>query len=292
MKKCIKCNEEKSLEEFYRHKNTLQSFCKICFKERRKKNYILNKEKELKKSKEYYENNKEFYKEYTKKYRDTILKEKNKIERRGRWFNKYLKNKIEIDKYFNQIEITIDNVEQYVREYNRHKTNSKKIEYYKKWYEENKEYISDYQRVYKKENEEKFKKYYEENKEKINKRNVKYIKNRLKKDSVFKLKFNIRSLIRGSFKRGKNQFRKDAKTEEILGCTIEEFRIYIESKLKKGMTFDNYGEWHLDHIIPLANAKTREDIIKLNHYTNFQPLWAKDNLKKSSKILNTQLKLI
>lgn len=99
-------------------------------------------------------------------------------------------------------------------------------------------------------------------------------------------------MISNSFKRGTNQFRKDAKTEQILGCTIEEFRSYIESKFKEGMFFDNYGEWHLDHITPIAIATTKEEIIKLNHYTNFQPLWAEENLKKSSKILNTQLKLI
>ena len=51
------------------------------------------------------------------------------------------------------------------------------------------------------------------------------------------------------------------------------------------MTLENHGEWHLDHIIPLAIAKTEEEIIKLNHYTNFQPLWAIDNLKKGAKIL-------
>ena len=51
------------------------------------------------------------------------------------------------------------------------------------------------------------------------------------------------------------------------------------------MTLENHGEWHIDHIIPLATANTYEEVIKLNHYTNLQPLWAKDNLSKGSKIL-------
>jgi len=99
-------------------------------------------------------------------------------------------------------------------------------------------------------------------------------------------------LVHGAFKRGTNQFRKEAKTEKILGCTIEEFRLYIESQFTKRMTLENHGEWHLDHILPLATAKTKEDIIRLNHYTNFQPLWAKDNILKSNKIIEKQLVLL
>ena len=51
------------------------------------------------------------------------------------------------------------------------------------------------------------------------------------------------------------------------------------------MSWDNYGEWHIDHIIPLASATTEEGVLKLYHYSNLQPLWAKDNLSKGSKIL-------
>ena len=49
------------------------------------------------------------------------------------------------------------------------------------------------------------------------------------------------------------------------------------------MNWDNAGKWHLDHIIPISSAKNEEDIIKLNHYTNFQPLWAIDNLTKGNR---------
>ena len=119
-----------------------------------------------------------------------------------------------------------------------------------------------------------------------------YKKERLKTDHIFKFKGNVRSLIKNSFKRGTNQLRKDAKTETILGCVIEEFTLYIESKFIDGMTMKNHGKWHLDHIIPLSKATTKEEIIKLNHYTNFQPLWAEDNLKKGNKIIEKQLTLI
>ena len=155
----------------------------------------------------------------------------------------------------------------------------------KDWSKKNKTYLSEYKKKYYENNinarKEYTKLYYEENKNKIiNRHNKKY-----KNDSTYKFKHNLRTLILGSFKRNSKQFRKKSKTETILGCTIEEFRIYIQSKFKKGMNIENHGEWHLDHIIPLVSATTEEDIIKLNHYTNFQPLWAEENLSKGSRTI-------
>jgi len=111
-----------------------------------------------------------------------------------------------------------------------------------------------------------------------------YIINRRKNDDVFRFKSNVRGLISSSFKRNKsNNWKKKSKTEIILGCNFYFFRNYIEKQFTEGMTFKNYGSWHLDHIKPLALAKSEEDVILLNHYTNFQPLWAIDNFKKGSK---------
>lgn len=108
-----------------------------------------------------------------------------------------------------------------------------------------------------------------------------YQKQRKRNDNLFKFKSSIRSLISNSFNRKKNNlWTKKSKSEKILGCTLEEFRCFIENKFSENMSFDNYGEWHLDHIKPLALAKSEEDVVSLNHYTNFQPLWAIDNLKK------------
>jgi hypothetical protein len=270
MKNCIKCNELKSIENFYKSKlskDGLYTYCKVCHKLERKKSYKNNKEKTINQSKLWYQNNKEKIEKYRKKYY-LIIKETNEKNKKQRWFDKYLQNKIEIDKYFNQIKITKDNVEQYVRKYNIHKTNLRKREFTKVWFEKNEEYN---------------KNYYIENKEKMSKQSGDNHNKRRKEDPIYKFKCNVRILISGSFKRGKNQFQKNAKTEKILGCTIEEFRSYIEDKFTEGMTIENHGEWHLDHIIPLANANTEEEIIKLNHYTNFQPLWALDNLSKGSK---------
>jgi hypothetical protein len=157
-------------------------------------------------------------------------------------------------------------------------------------YNENKDKERERKKRYRENNKEKerlrIKKWYEENKEKVIERSSKYERNRRLTDTLFKFKKNVRSLVRDSFKRGSIDFMKNTKTEEILGCSIKEFRDYIEYKFTEGMTFENHGlnGWHLDHIIPLFTAKTEEDVIRLNHYTNFQPLWAKDNLRKGSKL--------
>jgi hypothetical protein len=110
-----------------------------------------------------------------------------------------------------------------------------------------------------------------------NYRNKKY-----KTDILFRIKRVVNSAIRNTMKDLKQT--KNRKTLSILGCSSEELKIYLESKFKDGMSWDNYGEWHIDHKIPLATAKTENDVYKLNHYTNLQPLWAIDNLKKGANL--------
>ena len=109
-------------------------------------------------------------------------------------------------------------------------------------------------------------------------------------DPLFKLSCNIRQSIRQSIKR--KGYSKKSQSNKILGCSFEEFKIYLERKFTKGMNWENQGEWHLDHIYPVSLAKDEEEIIKLNHYTNFQPLWAIDNIRKGNKIIEKQLILL
>jgi hypothetical protein len=173
------------------------------------------------------------------------------------------------------------------------------VQIVKKYNSQNKEKINEYQNQYQKEyrkenkekNKEYNKKYQKENRKKINEYYKSYRKNRIQNDSLFRFSSYTRTLIKGSFKRN-NKFKKNTKTENILGCTIEEFRNYIEIKFTKKMTFENYGEWHLDHIIPISSAQTEEEVIRLNHYTNFQPMWAKENISKGNKIIEKQLTLL
>ena len=118
--------------------------------------------------------------------------------------------------------------------------------------------------------------------------NPHYIKNKKQLDPLFKLSCNIRTLIPRSFKRSLNgKYKKGNKTEYILGCTMEEFIQHLLSQFKPNMTLENHGQgpgkWNMDHIIPISSAKTEEEIIKLNHYTNFQPLWWEENMAKGKK---------
>lgn len=110
-----------------------------------------------------------------------------------------------------------------------------------------------------------------------------YMKKRAKENILFALSGNIRCLIRISFTR--NGFSKNSKAEEILGCTFSEFKVHLENQFVDGMSWSNRGLWHLDHIYPVSKALNEEHLIALNHYTNFQPLWAEDNIRKGNKIL-------
>lgn len=105
---------------------------------------------------------------------------------------------------------------------------------------------------------------------------------RSQSDYMYRLKRALRRSVNRAFFYTTESKRK--KTEAVLGCSWEQARQHMESKFKPGMSWDNYGEWHIDHIIPLATAKTAEDAERLSRISNLQPLWAKDNMRKGAKI--------
>jgi hypothetical protein len=216
--------------------------------------------------KEYYYENQKKILERTNKYKKD---NKEKIKEYRKKYNK--NNKEKIIKY---------------RENNKEKLN----EYLKKYYKNNKEKHKEYRKEYYENNKEKLNEYNKEyrinNKEKLNE----YKTNKKQTNPLFKLRINISGLIYQSIK--KKGFTKRSQTYKILGCTYEEFKIHLENQFTKGMNWENQGEWHLDHIYPVSLAKDEEELYKLNHYTNFQPLWAEDNLKKGNKVIEQQLKLL
>lgn len=240
----------------------------------------------IEKRKEYYKNNKEKINNKAKKYYEI---NKEKISERHKEY--YENNKNQIKEY-----LKINN--HYISKQNkdRYQINKEKInEYSKEYYKNNKKKISDkskeYNKINKEKNSKREKKYRKNNKEKINNRRKQQYKNRKEIDPLYKLRCNIGSLILLNIK--KQGYTKKSKTFEILGCTFEEFKQHLERQFTKGMNWENQGKWHLDHIYPVSLAKDEQELIRLNHYTNFQPMWAKDNINKGNKIItNTQIKLI
>ena len=112
----------------------------------------------------------------------------------------------------------------------------------------------------------------------------KYRKNLRKTNLKWVLTERLRSRI---WKALKGNFKTDT-TKKLLSCTLEEFKIHLESKFKEGMTWDNYGLWHIDHIKPCASFDLICPVQQLAcfHYKNLQPLWALENLQKSAKYEN------
>ena len=160
-------------------------------------------------------------------------------------------------------------------------------DYQNTWYENNKEKKSETGKIWYYLNKDHklltTKEWTINNKESVNEYRRNWSKNRKKIDSLFRLSENVRSSIRKSITEKK--FRKTNKTIEILGCSFDELRIYIDSKFESWMNWENYGKyngelnygWDIDHIIPTSSAITEDEILKLNHYTNLQPLCSKIN---------------
>jgi len=131
--------------------------------------------------------------------------------------------------------------------------------------------------------------YYAKNKERFQRndaiRLAKQIRKKQRKaeDPIFAMAERLRNRLHIAFKNG--GFKKQSCTEKMLGCTFKQFTQHIERQFTDGMSWDNRGEWHLDHIVPLSCATTIEGLEKLSHYKNIRPLWAAENLSKSNNLV-------
>ena len=175
---------------------------------------------------------------------------------------------------------------------------AKKREYHKQWYLKNKQHKKEYDIKYRKEIYNKIRRERRENdpeyRSKCNiscklsqqkpgkkqKRNE-YLKNKLKTDFNYKLIHTIRVRIKDVL-RGHS---KSDLTINMLGCTINELWKHLQSTFKPGMSKENHGKWHVDHIIPCASfdLSKPEEQAKCFHYSNLQALWAHENLSKGAK---------
>jgi len=161
----------------------------------------------------------------------------------------------------------------------------------KKHYTENAESIKKQKKLYYRENREHAKlwnkNYYIKNKDIVSRRNKRYKLNKLERDPIFKMLENMRRRIQLSLK--SQSTKKSNKTIELLGASREVVWNHLESLFKEGMTRNNNNVkgWHIDHIRPCSSfdLSDPEEQKKCFHYTNLQPLWWWENLKKSNKMV-------
>ena len=118
----------------------------------------------------------------------------------------------------------------------------------------------------------------EENKKRVRE----YQKKRLRESIDYRLTTNLRVRIYSAFKNG----YKTGSAVRDLGCSISQFKLFIENQFTEGMSWENYGEWHLDHVIPLRSfdLTKRQQFLEATNWLNYQPLWAKENLQKGSGV--------
>lgn len=211
-----------------------------------------------------YEANKVAILTNNKRYRDAL----DPAVKRARWEKRYAEDGQKLRDY----------QKRYRTEINPEKIASDKVKYR----EANAEYVAAYQKAYREKNADKLKLarkvYYQSNKEKIHAK----MKERYRTDPLFKLKHSLRNLIKLYFK--KKGCVKNKRTEAILGVTLNEAKAHIEAHFLPGMTWDNHGDWHIDHYIPMASATTDAEVHRLNHISNLRPLWAADNIRKGKKL--------
>jgi hypothetical protein len=270
-KVCSKCKMEKELKDFHKDNSKKDGFRKICKsckiiyrknnKEKLNESNKIYRENNKDKIKAYKENNKDIFKEYSINYR---IKNKDILKTYHKEYQENNKDKISQSK---KQWISIDA--------NRKKTNKNG----NIWKKNNKDKIN----TYKQKNKDKIKiyhkQYQENNKEKIKE----YYKERILNEPLYKLKTIYRRIVTLSIKR--KGYTKKTRTYQILGCSYQEFKNHLESKFQPWMSWDNYGKyngelnygWDIDHIIPLSSANSEEEMLKLNHYTNLQPLCSYTN---------------
>jgi hypothetical protein len=151
------------------------------------------------------------------------------------------------------------------------------------WYQLNKEKVLEYGKNYRKNNSCKVQEINSKWKKSNKEQTAQYANNKYNNDILFKLRSILRARLNNALKAN----QKTGSAVKDLGCSTAELKIYLESKFLPGMTWDNWSRdgWHIDHIKPLSSFDlTDPEQLKIAcHYTNLQPLWAKDNLSKGDK---------
>lgn len=123
-------------------------------------------------------------------------------------------------------------------------------------------------------------KFYQDNREELVRKSVEYNVAKYKTNHIHRFQIDLGCSIRRAIKL--KMYKPSSRIAKVLGCTSCQFISHIESQFTEGMNWENHGEWQVDHIIPNSYAKTVRDVIILNHYSNLQPLWVRDNYMKAN----------
>lgn len=160
----------------------------------------------------------------------------------------------------------------------------KRLAYLKQYRSDNKDKVKIWANKYARNNKEKIKKWKRDNIVKMRKYFREYVYKRVNSEPLYKIKTRIRKRLYDAIKTK----QKVGSAIHDLGCSPEQLKQHLESKFQFGMTWDNYGKWHVDHIQPLISfdLENRDEFLQACHYSNLQPLWAHDNLSKGSKFID------
>ena len=259
MKICTQCKIEKELTEFHKHAGRSDGFnnqCKSCSKAYK----LANKVK-------YSAYNKAHWKAYS-------IANKEKLAAYKKAYYKANKEKLVAKSKVYHKAYSIANKEKLVAKNKayREANKEKRLETCRKYREKNKEKLLKQAKIYRAKNQ-----------EKMNMNNRYRNKHLRKTDSNFKLK----ELLRGRAYKALvlNEATKSAPTLELLGSSVPYVRKHLESQFVDGMSWDNHGKWHIDHIRPCASFDLTdpEQQKECFNYKNLQPLWAEDNLSKGDR---------
>jgi len=287
MKNCPNCEKEfpSTTEFFYKNKASktgLGSYCKKCVKETNKTNHDrYYKENKAKVNAKNLEN---YYKKNPKVIKEAVPDGMKKCCVCLEFLPLTSEN-------FGKLSSAKDGYKYSCKKCRREKEYVYNKEYslakQKEWYENNKEKAAVYGKRYKDKNREWYreydKKYYKENMVTIKATVKKNFYRRMEEDVSYKLLQRYRKRLWAAVK----GHGKAAGTLELVGCSKEELSKHLESQFATGMTWDNYGKWHVDHIVPCSSYdfSQEQQQIECFHYSNLQPLWAEDNYRKSNKII-------
>jgi len=253
-KRCPKCATVKPVEEFFKYskaKDGLARRCKVCSKAAQE---------------DWKKRNEDYHKEHYQVNKD----EKLKANKEWRDNNKERSAKVNKEWYVKNVDHVLAKSQKW-----REENPEREVERNHEWYEKNKEEVL-----------RKIAEYKKKNKEYLWEKELEYRRKRMKTDPIYRVTDRLRSRLRCALKA--NGTSKTLHTIDLLGCSPKELVEHLEKQFQDGMTWENHGKdgWEIDHIKPCAsfNLIDEEEQRLCFHYTNLQPLWAKENQMKRDKL--------